>query len=376
MGADSHANRTVPTARPEAPRFSPAALEADRLLMETLESSEPFLWTVLQERLKQIIPFPQVISHRMPDIVRILRGLERHEDNAQAFCLELLATNPQPEHIPFFESGLLNTDRAGEVRFPAALGLGQLFKKSPELVTKERKDFLFEILNAKDDNDLARMYLRQHLPEALFKELDERVYQWQQLRRSKNTAARLAQRTAKEAREIAVHPKGQPARRALAYQALLELETPSQKVVTQINEFLKQVITSAQEKQETLNIEEHLLSNHQKTHLEEFLKRVKNRSRGLGMNIHDGIQIENLLTVARRKGIELDPTTVKAVRDLTEQQFRVLWNQGNPLVQQGGDSSLSSYAHAALILSRNHLPSPTITEALQSLNTLRNEIHP
>lgn len=344
--------------------------------METLESSETFLWTVLQERLKEIIKFPEVISHRLPDVVRILRGLERHEDNAQAFCLELLATNPQPEHIPFFESGLLNTDRTGEVRFPAALGLGTLFKKSPQLITKERKDFLFEVLNAKDGNDLARLYLRQHLPEALFKELDEQVYQWQLLRRPKNTAARLAQRTAKEAREVAIHPHGQPARRALAYQALLELEPPSHKLVTQINEFLKQVVASAQEPQKTLRVDDHLLSNHQKTELEDFLKRTEGKPKGLGFYIHDGIQIENLLKAARKKGIELDPLPVKAVRELTEQQFRVIWNQGNALVQQGGDSSLSSYAHAALVLSRSHPLSPPVTEALQSLDTLRNQIHP
>ncbi|NBW98764.1 hypothetical protein EBR03_04260 [bacterium] len=345
--------------------------------METLESSETFLWTVLQERLKQIIPFPEVISHRMPDIVRILRGLERHEDNAQAFCLELLAMNPEPEHIPFFESGLLNTDRAGEVRFPAALGLGQLFKKSPELITKERKDFLFEILNAKDDNDLARLYLRQNLPEALFKELDERVYQWQHLRRSKNTAARLAQRTAKEAREIAVHDRGQPARRALAFQALLELEPPSQKTVNQINDFLKQVIASANENHAPLQIENNLLSDHQKAHLEAFIQRTAESPKGLGLTIHDGIQIENLLTALRKKGIEVDPKTFKMIRDLTEQQFRVIWNQGNPLVQHDGDSGLSSYAHAAMVLSRgNHAPSKTLMLALKSMDSLRAQIHP
>lgn len=377
MGADLHANRNEPTARPEAPRFSPAALEADRLVMETLESPEPFLWSVLQERLKQIIKFPEVIAHRLPDIVRILRGLERHEDNAQAFCLELLATNPQPEHIPFFESGLVNIDRTGEVRFPAALGLGTLFKKSPHLITQERKDFLFEILNAKDGNDLARLYLRQHLPEVLFQELDEQVYQWQLLRRPKNTAARLAQRTAKEAREVAVHPQGQPARRALAFQALLELEAPSHKTVNQINDFLKQVIASANEKPAPLHIEDNLLSDPQKAHLEAFVQRTAESPKGLGLNIHDGIQIENLLTALRKKGIEMDPNTFKTIRELTEQQFRVIWNQGNPLVQHDGDSGLSSYAHAAMVLSRgNHAPSQTLMLALKSMDSLRAQVHP
>lgn len=345
--------------------------------METLESSETFLWTVLQERLKEILKFPEVISYRTPDIVQFLKGLERHEDNAQAFGLELLAIDPQPEQISFFETGLLNTDRTGEVRFPAALGLSTLLKRHPHLITKERKDFLFEILNAKDDNDLARLYLRQHLPEGLFKELDERVYQWQLIRQPKKIGLKLAQRTAKEAREIADFEKGHPARRALAYQALLELESPTQKTVAKIHDFLKQVLASANEKQVALNIEDNLLNDHQKAHLEDFIQRTADQPKGLGLNIHDGIQIENLLTALRKKGVEMDPVTVKSVQELTEQQFRVVWNQGNPLVQHEGDSGLSSYAHAAMVLSRgNNAPSPTLKLALESLDSLRTEIHP
>lgn len=363
--------------RPKAPQFSGQSQEIDNLLVKTLEELQTIESSLLIQHLKQILKHPQVVQYRSPDILRALNNLQRYEDRAQAFCLELLATLENPELISIFESYLKSIDREGEVRFPATQGLGRIYKKHPEFFTKARKEVLFEILNAKDDNDLTRLYLRQNLPPQLAKELDEQVYEWQMATRPKNALAKVTQQGKHSALGLATNPQAQPARRALAFQALLEMEPSTQKLVSQINQFLNQVVSSSNEKPARFQMDESLLHGSQKDKLNEFVARTENHPKGLGLYIHDGIQLENLITLARQKGIELDPKTLSSVHELTESQFRAIWNGGDFLVQYNRNSNLSNFAHAALIVSQGNRPlSPTLSEALNQLHQLRKEVHP
>jgi hypothetical protein len=378
FGADYHGERLEEvTHRPKAPLLSPEAQEADNLLLKTLDELPELEWKKLTEYLIQLKKFPDVLKYRTPEILTALIKQERFHDAPQAFCLELLASTVNPELITVFEGYLKTRDREGEVRFPAAAGLGAIYKKHPEFLTKERRQILFDILIERDDNDLARLYLRQKLPSDLARELDEQVYEWQKARRPRNALAKVTQKTKEEAHGMATYEGGNVARRALAFQALLEIESPTRKSVSNINLFLKQVVASANQKPEQIRIDDSLLSEPVKDKLNEFVERIERSPVGLGLNIHDGIQIESLLTAARRKGIELDPTAVKSVRELTQKQFEVIWNGGNFLVKQGGDSNLSNYAHAALMVSQGNSPlSPTLTEAMERFHALRKERNP
>lgn len=363
--------------RPKAPHFSPEAEKADRVLLALLDDFKPKDGENLKKQLAQIKEFPEVIKYRTSTILYFLKRIERGHSMAQAFCLELLSVAENPELIPTFESYLKTLDRIGEVRFPAAAGLAAIYRKNPELVTEERKEVLFEILNTKDNNDLARLYLRQLLPEDLAYELDEQVYVWQKAKRPPNAFPTAMKRIKKDALSVATADRGQPARRALAFQALLEIDTPSHTLVREINKFLSEVISSANEKPEHIRIDDSLLNGPNKDALEDFVKRTQSSPRGLGLNIHDGIQLENLLGTARRKRIELNPQVVKSIKELTSKQFHVVWNSGSALVRYEGDSNLSNYAQAAMILSPGETAlTPTLSEALKHFQALRNDINP
>lgn len=378
FGADFHGERLEESyQRPKAPQFSGEAQVVNDLLVNTLKDIKTVESPLLSQYLKQIKKYPEVVKYRSSDILRTLKTLERFEDKAQSFCLELLATLENPELIPVFENYLKALDREGEVRFPATLGLGRIYQTHPESLTKERKEVLFEILNAKDDNDLARLYLRQNLSPQLAKELDEQVYQWQKTSRPKNALTKVTHHVKQAALGLALHPQAQPARRALAFQALLETEPITRKLVNQINQFLQDVISSSNEKPERFQIDESLLQDSQKDKLKEFIGRIEKSPKGLGLYIHDGIQLENLITAARKKGIELDAKALSSVRNLTESQFRAIWNGGDLLVQYNRNSSLSNFAHAAMIVSQdNRALSPTLSEALTQMQALKSDIHP
>ncbi|MFM8268654.1 MAG: hypothetical protein ACKN9V_00555 [Pseudomonadota bacterium] len=363
--------------RPKASHFSPEAVQADRILLKFITGSNPDDIEGNTKHLAHLKKFPEVIKHRASEIVAFLESLERGQLMTEAFCIELLAILENPDLIPIFETYLKHSDRIGEVRFPAAAGLAAIYKKYPELITEARKEFLFEILNAKDQNDLARLYLRQLLPTDLARELDEQVYVWQKAKRPYNALNLAQKRIKKDALSVATAKGGPPARRALAFQSLLELETPTQNTVREINKFLQEVVSAANEKPERIHLDESLLNTDQIDKLEQFVNRVQSNSRGLGLNIHDGIQLENLFITARRKGLELDAQAVKSAKELIQNQFNLLWNSGSSLVRYQGDSSLSNYAQAAMILSSHNSPlSPALSDALTHFQKLRRQINP
>ena len=138
FGADHHGERLEEVIhRPKAPRLSPEAQEADTLLLKTLEELPEPEWKTLTKHITQLKKFPEVLKYRTPEILTALRKQERFHDAAQAFCLELLAVTVNPELITVFEGYLKTRDREGEVRFPAAAGLGAIYKKYPGFLTKE-----------------------------------------------------------------------------------------------------------------------------------------------------------------------------------------------------------------------------------------------
>ncbi len=371
--------------RPKTSQLSPEAEEANQLLSEILadfaiEEYRPkykFSQEELTEHIARLRNFPDLLKQRRADILALLKSKTRGESVPQGFCLELLALMKNPEDISLFETFLSQSDRIGEIRFPAALGLSRLYKDYLELLTAERKEVLFKVLSAKDDNDLARLYLRQLLPAEVAKELDENIYVWQKAHQPPQALFHSIQSARKEAEQLASNENAPPAHRALGFQALLDQETPKRKLIEQINQFLKKVVETSAQPPEKIRIDEALLTDAQKERLEEFIKRTNGNPRGLGLSIHDGIQIEQLLTIAQKKQIELDTDTTKKIRELTNKQFAAIWNGGASLVRYDGDSNLSSYAQAALIASQDGRPlSPTLNEMLRKMGELRGQINP
>lgn len=371
--------------RPKAPDLNPEEEKADRLLSSLLwEFTHPnnkISFMERQEQLKKemahLKQFPKVLKLRADDMVATIKACSESSRFGIPSLLELLAINPSPDLIPLFESHLKDYDMFGDKTFPSSAGLGAIYKANPKLATEERKEFLFEILNAKDMRDLNRLHLRQNLPKDLVEELDEQVYVWQTATRPKNAYSKARKKTTEIAELWASHAHRSPAEKALALQVLLETGFPPRKLVPYINEFLKKMKDSANEKPEKIDLDDSLMMDSDKEKLRDFVDRTNKGPRGLGLVIHDGIQIENLLTLARKKGLELDSSLVKEIQDLTEKQFNAIWNSGQSLVRYQGGSALSSYAQAAMLLSRGDSElSPVFSAAMQNLHDLRNEINP
>jgi len=372
--------------RPKAPDLTAEEEKANTLLSQLLwdfthpSDREPDFQAYFEEVRKQtaeLQKFPRVLKIRASEIKAALKASSPGSRIGPPSLLAFLATMEDPELIPVFESYLTHFDNFGDETFPASLGLGAIYKAHPEEITEARKEFLFKILNAKDHRDLARLHLRQNLPKDLVEELDEQVYVWQTATRPKDAFTKARKKIREQAKGIATHTQSNPARRALALQVLLEMESPKKETVAAMHQFLKDVLASANKPPERIDVDKSLLTDSEQSKLDEFVERVSQRPQGLGLFIHDGIQIENLLSLAREKELELDPSLVKAVQKLTDQQFSTIWNSGHSLVRYQGNSSLSSYAQAAMILSKGDsaLP-PELSAALQNLSDLRKEINP
>lgn len=262
----------------------------------------------------------------------------------------------------------------------AVMGLIQSLKMSPELLKPEIREKLFQLLKARDNSDLTRLYLRQYLPEKLVVDLDEQIYQERKTKQPSDISLRSRKALEKQASEIITWQTGKSATNALALQALIENGGAGPEMEKKVNDFLKVLSETALKSKETILPLESLLltdpsqTSEQSENMKKFIERTSNSEPGLGLFIHDGIQISLLLNLAEERGLSLEPKLVAQARDWVDKQFHVIWNSGNALVRYNGDSSLSTYAQAALVLAaQDKKLSPLQSEVLKSLGKLREE---
>ncbi|MFM8313999.1 MAG: hypothetical protein ACKOA8_06905, partial [Deltaproteobacteria bacterium] len=150
-----------------------------------------------------------------------------------------------------------------------------------------------------------------------------------------------------------------------------------------VNEFLNGLAQKVSRNNEPIQALDSLLltdpsmNQEQSENMRKFIERTSHSAPDLGLFIHDGIQIGLLLNLAEERGLSLDPKLAAQAREWVEQQFHVIWNSGNSLVRYNGDSSLSTYAQAAVVLTAGDKKLSALqSEALKSLERLREETIP
>lgn len=289
--------------------------------------------------------------------------------------LTLLSGLREPSLIPLFASQLKKPD----LGFDASLALGNVLKAYPDKADESLKTQLTDILAAHDKHDELRLYLRQNLPEPLRKELDNRVFKAQSERRPVGLAERATVATATLAEQVLADPKSPIGQTALALRTLLTNPRGNQEELgPKLETFLKQIVghsSGSNEEALDLTLAETETNPATTKKAKAFSAGARVGARGIGWNIHDGIQLNELITLAESKGIAIDPALIQQARALTNQQFNRVWNAGNPVVSfSDGNSNLTTYAQSAMVLSLRQDQIPEVARgALKNLERRRVE---
>jgi hypothetical protein len=273
--------------------------------------------------------------------------------------------------IPLFASKLTKPD----LGFQASYALGETLKAHPK-ADEALKTQLTDILAAHDRHDELRLYIRQNLPAPLLKELDNRVFKIQTEQRPADAAEKASTAAQTIARQLGQDSSAAIGARALAFRSLLTNPGSNlEEMRPQLETFLKQLVQESTAKAKEvpgLTLADQGLDPEAVKRASEFTLRASEQPRGIGWDIHDGVQLNQLMNIVESSGMALDPSLVKQVRTLTDQQFSRVWNSANPVVAfYNGNSNFSTYGQATMLL--NSSPSDITRAALKNLESRRSE---
>ncbi|MFM8268791.1 MAG: hypothetical protein ACKN9V_01270 [Pseudomonadota bacterium] len=311
------------------------------------EESDSFTLNALAGSVSLLKKYPELIKEHSTQLKTSLEGGTTRIPYAN---LALLTELKDPALIPLFASKLTKPDLA----FDASYALGTTLKAHPDKADEALKTQLTGILAAHDKYDELRLYLRQNLPTPLVRELDNRVFKIQTEQRPVNAAEKASEAAQAIARQLSQDSSAAIGPRALAFRSLLTSSQKPDEIRPQLEQFLNQILEKSSGKAtevHSLTLADMDLDPEAEKRAAEFASRVSGQSRGVGWDIHEGVQLNQLMNLAESKGISLAPSLVTKVRSLTDQQFNRISNAGNPVIRFGDDSSFSTFAQASMVLS-------------------------